>query len=89
LTKPKKFIGVQQVLLHLDNETKSIVKYLCEQSGTLVIGWNQVFKTTVDMRNLQNQKFMQMPLGELKERLKQLPPLIPLRRGEGKRIRYY
>jgi hypothetical protein len=55
----------------------------------LVIGWNQGFKTTVDMGNLQNQKFMQMPLGELKERLKQLPPLIPLRRGEGKRIRYY
>ncbi len=47
--------------------------------GTLVIGWNQGFKTTVDMGNLQNQKFMQMPLGKLKERLQQLCDLHGIR----------
>jgi putative transposase len=31
----KTFIGVQQILLHPDNETKSILEYLCEQSGKL------------------------------------------------------
>ena len=40
--------------------------------GNLVIGWNQGFKSNVDMGKLNNQKFVQMPLGKLKERLKQL-----------------
>lgn len=40
--------------------------------GTLVIGWNEGFKTNADMGRVNNQKFVQMPLGKLKERLKQL-----------------
>ncbi|MEG4344711.1 transposase [Microcoleus sp. A003_D6] len=40
--------------------------------GHLVIGWNQWFKSNVDMGSLNNQKFVQMPLGKLKERLNQL-----------------
>ncbi len=40
--------------------------------GNLVIGWNQGFKSNVDMGKLNNQKFVQMPLGKLKDRLKQL-----------------
>ena len=35
MAKPKKQIGVQQMLLHPDKETKAILQYLCEQCGKL------------------------------------------------------
>jgi putative transposase len=35
MSKAKKSMGVQQVLLHPINETKSILEYLCQQSGKL------------------------------------------------------
>jgi IS605 OrfB family transposase len=35
MAKPKKRLGVQQMLLHPDKETKAVLKYLCEQSGKL------------------------------------------------------
>ncbi len=47
--------------------------------GTLVIGWNQGFKLNANMGNLNNQKFVQMPLGKLKDRLKQLCDLHGIR----------
>ncbi|MEO0966783.1 MAG: transposase [Cyanobacteria bacterium J06639_18] len=40
--------------------------------GNLVIGWNENFKSNANMGRLNNQKFVQMPLGKLKDRLKQL-----------------
>ncbi len=40
--------------------------------GNLVIGWNENFKSNANMGKLNNQKFVQMPLGKLKDRLKQL-----------------
>jgi IS605 OrfB family transposase len=40
--------------------------------GTLVIGWNEGFKSNANMGRMNNQKFVQMPLGKLKDRLKQL-----------------
>ena len=40
--------------------------------GNLVIGWNQGFKSHVNMGKKNNQKFVQMPLGKLKDRLNQL-----------------
>ena len=40
--------------------------------GTLVIGWNEGFKTNANLGNLNNQKFVQMPLSTLKSRVKQL-----------------
>jgi putative transposase len=33
MPKPKKNMGIQQILLHLDSETEAILQYLCEQSG--------------------------------------------------------
>lgn len=33
MPKPKKNMGIQQTLLHLDSETEAILQYLCEQSG--------------------------------------------------------
>jgi len=47
--------------------------------GTLVIGWNEGFKSNVSMGRVNNQKFIQMPLGKLKDRLKQLCELHGIR----------
>jgi putative transposase len=47
--------------------------------GTLVIGWNEGFKSNASMGRLNNQKFVQMPLGKLKDRLKQLCELHGIR----------
>ncbi|MEW6496381.1 MAG: transposase, partial [Cyanobacteriota bacterium] len=35
MRQPKKQMGVQQMLLHPDKQTKAILQYLCEQSGKL------------------------------------------------------
>jgi len=50
--------------------------------GTLVIGWNDGFKANADLGNLNNQKFVQMPLAKLKDRLKQLCELHGIRYQE-------
>lgn len=47
--------------------------------GTLVIGWNEGFKEFANMGRVNNQKFVQMPLGKLKDRLKQLCDLHGIR----------
>jgi putative transposase len=47
--------------------------------GTLVIGWNEGFKSNANLGRLNNQKFVQMPLGKLKDRLKQLCELHGIR----------
>jgi IS605 OrfB family transposase len=47
--------------------------------GTLVIGWNEGFKDNANLGQLNNQKFVQMPLGKLKDRLKQLCELHNIR----------
>ena len=47
--------------------------------GTLVIGWNDGFKSNANMGRINNQKFVQMPLGKLKDRLKQLCDLHGIR----------
>jgi putative transposase len=47
--------------------------------GTLVIGWNEGFKSNANMGRINNQKFVQMPLGKLKTRLMQLCDLHGIR----------
>ncbi len=47
--------------------------------GTLVVGWNEGFKDNANLGRLNNQKFVQMPLGKLKDRLKQLCELHSIR----------
>jgi IS605 OrfB family transposase len=47
--------------------------------GTLIIGWNESFKSNANMGRVNNQKFVQMPLGKLKDRLKQLCDLNGIR----------
>jgi len=40
--------------------------------GAIVLGWNEGFKCNANMGRLNNQKFVQMPLGKLKDRIEQL-----------------
>ncbi len=50
--------------------------------GTLVMGWNEGFKVDANLGSLNNQKFVQMPLGKLKSRVKQLCDLHEIFLGE-------
>jgi IS605 OrfB family transposase len=50
--------------------------------GTLIIGWNKGFKEAANMGRVNNQKFVQMPLGKFKDRLKQLCDLHGIRYQE-------
>ncbi len=57
----------------LNKAAKLIVDHCLKYGiGTLVIGWNEGFKSNANMGRINNQKFVQMPLGKLKDRLKQL-----------------
>ncbi|MEG3955682.1 transposase [Microcoleus sp. herbarium2] len=57
----------------INKAAKLIVDHCLKHGiGNLVIGWNQGFKSNADMGKMNTQKFVQMPLGKLKERLKQL-----------------
>ncbi|MEA5504657.1 transposase [Halotia wernerae UHCC 0503] len=63
------------------NKAAKLIIDHCLKSGigTLVIGWNEGFKSNANMGRLNNQKFVQMPLGKLKDRLKQLCDLHGIR----------
>jgi IS605 OrfB family transposase len=56
------------------NKAAKLIVDHCLKHGiaNLVIGWNQGFKYNADMGKMNNQKFVQMPLGKLKARLKQV-----------------
>ncbi|WP_229423936.1 RNA-guided endonuclease InsQ/TnpB family protein [Moorena producens] len=47
--------------------------------GTIVLGWNEGFKTSANMGKINNQKFVQIPLGKLKDRLSQLCDLYKIK----------
>jgi transposase, IS605 OrfB family, central region len=47
--------------------------------GTLIVGWNEGFKSNSNLGKVNNQKFVQMPLGKLKNRLKELCDLHGIR----------
>ena len=64
----------------INKAAKLIIDHCLKYSiGTLVIGWNEGFKSNANMGKLNNQKFVQMPLGKLKDRLKQLCDLHGIR----------
>jgi len=58
--------GINKVAKHIINHC------LRHGIGTLVMGWNEGFKVDINLGSLNNQKFVQMPLGKLKSRVKQL-----------------
>ncbi len=67
----------------INKSAKLIINHCLKYGiGTLVIGWNDGFKANADMGRLNNQKFVQMPLGKLKDRLKQLCELHGIRYQE-------
>jgi IS605 OrfB family transposase len=64
----------------INKAAKRIIDHCLKRGiGTLVIGWNKGFKSNANMGRLNNQKFVQMPLGKLKNRLKQLCELHGIR----------
>ncbi len=64
----------------INKAAKLIVDHCLKHGiGTLVIGWNQGFKNNASMGGINNQKFVQMPLGKLKDRLSQLCDLHGIR----------
>jgi putative transposase len=64
----------------INKAAKLIIDHCLEQGlGTLVLGWNEGFKAKANMGRLNNQKFVQMPLGKLKGRLIQLCELHGIR----------
>ncbi|HAG83457.1 MAG TPA: transposase [Cyanobacteria bacterium UBA12227] len=47
--------------------------------GTIVLGWNEGFKCHTNMGRVNNQKFVQIPLGKLRDRIEQLCNLHGIR----------
>ena len=47
--------------------------------GTIVLGWNEGFKCNANMGRVNNQKFVQIPLGKLRDRIEQLCSLHGIR----------
>jgi putative transposase len=66
------------------NKAAKLIVNHCLKSGigNIVCGWNEGFKSSVNMGKVNNQKFVQMPLGKLKNRLKQLCDLHGIRFAE-------
>ncbi|MEQ8385818.1 MAG: transposase [Coleofasciculus sp. A1-SPW-01] len=56
------------------NKAARLIINHCLKYGisTIVLGWNEGFKDNANMGRLNNQKFVQIPLGKLKDRLQQL-----------------
>jgi len=64
----------------INKAAKLVINHcLKHRIGTLVVGWNEGFKDNANLGRLNNQKFVQMPLGKLKDRLKQLCELHGIR----------
>jgi putative transposase len=64
----------------INKAAKLIVSHCLKYNiGNIVCGWNEGFKSNVNMGGLNNQKFVQVPLGKLKNRLKQLCDLHGIR----------
>jgi IS605 OrfB family transposase len=56
------------------NKAAKLIINHCLKYGisTVVIGWNEGFKDNANMGRVNNQKFVQIPLAKLKDRLEQL-----------------
>ncbi|WP_444980538.1 RNA-guided endonuclease InsQ/TnpB family protein [Microseira wollei] len=64
----------------INKAAKIVIRHCLKyRIGTLVVGWNEGFKDSANLGRINNQKFVQMPLGKLKDRLKQLGDLHGIR----------
>ena len=63
----------RQVRDAINKAARMVINHCLEnQIGTVVFGWNKGQKDSVNMGSNTNQKFVQIPTGRLKERIKQL-----------------
>ncbi|AFZ12956.1 transposase, IS605 OrfB family [Crinalium epipsammum PCC 9333] len=63
----------RQVRDAINKAAKLIITHCLEnQIGTVVFGWNKGQKDSANLGSKTNQKFVQIPTGRLKERIKQL-----------------
>ncbi len=63
----------RQVRDAINKAARMVVNHCLEnQIGTVVFGWNKGQKDSVNLGSNTNQKFVQIPTGKLKERIKQL-----------------
>jgi IS605 OrfB family transposase len=64
----------------INKAAKLIVNHCLKYGiGNIACGWNEGFKSNSNLGKVNNQKFVQMPLGKLKNRLKQLCDLYGIR----------
>ncbi|AOX04262.1 transposase [Moorena producens PAL-8-15-08-1] len=63
------------------NKAARLIINHCLKNGikTVVLGWNEGFKTNSRMGRVNNQQFVQIPLGKLKDRLSQLCDLYNIK----------
>jgi putative transposase len=67
----------------INKAAKLIISHCLKYNvSNIVCGWNQGFKSNVNMGKKNNQKFVQMPLGKLKDRLSQLCDLHGIKFAE-------
>ena len=58
---------------YLSKAAKKVVEYCIEHDiGVLVLGYNETFQRNVDMNKQQNQNFVNIPFGKLKDKLEYL-----------------
>ena len=63
----------RQIRDAVNKAARLVINHCLEnQIGTVVFGWNKGQKDSVNMGSNTNQKFVQIPTGRLKERIKQL-----------------
>jgi len=63
----------RQVRDAINKAARLVITHCLEnQIGTVVFGWNQGQKDSINLGSNTNQKFVQIPTGRLKERIKQL-----------------
>jgi putative transposase len=63
----------RQVRDAINKTARMVINHCLEnQIGTVVFGWNKGQKDSVNLGSNTNQKFVQIPTGKLKERIKQL-----------------
>jgi putative transposase len=63
----------RQIRDAINKTARMVVNHCLEnQMGTVVFGWNKGQKDSINLGSNTNQKFVQIPTGKLKERIKQL-----------------
>ena len=61
---------INRITAKRNNQVKDIINNCIEhQIGTLIVGYNKDFKRSVNIGKINNQNFVQIPLGDLRQQL--------------------